>query len=460
MFTTRRTLLKSTGAGFGYLAFAAMAQEAAARDVGKGPLAPKAPHFPAKAKRVIFLCMDGGPSHVDTFDYKPRLSADDGKPYAKGRLGGAKLLGSSFKFTTHGQSGLPVSELFPNVAKHADDLCVLNGMQTDLPNHPQAFLQLHCGLFQFPRPSMGAWALYGLGTENANLPGFVTIRPPAGNGGPANYGSSFLPAIYQGTRIGGGGQAFGGDTQAVANIKNTTQSPLAQRTQLDYLQSLNKGKLAIDGVNPSVEGLIESYELAFRMQAELPKYSDFAKEDKATLERYGIGNGPTDAFGRQCLLARRLAEAGVRFIELNSNGWDQHRNLKVDLTRNCTATDKPIAALLTDLKQKAMLKDTLVIWGGEFGRTPSAQFGGDGRDHNAKGFSMWMAGGGVKTGLRYGKTDDYGFEAVEGKVHVHDWHATILHLLGLDHEKLTYKYAGREMRLTDVKGTVVKDILV
>jgi hypothetical protein len=458
---TRRTLLQTASAGFGYAAFAAIAHQAAAADApaAGGPLAPKSPHFPAKAKRVIFLCMDGGPSHVDTFDYKPKLQADDGKPYSKGRLLGAKLYASPFKFSKHGRSGIVVSELFPQVAKHVDDMCMLNGMQTDLPNHPQAFLQMHCGLFQFPRPSMGAWTLYGLGTENANLPGFVTINPPANNGGPANYGSSFLPAVYQGTKVGGGGRAFGGDTQAVANIKNATQSPAAQRMQLDYLQKLNKDKLAKDGENPGVEGLIESYELAFRMQAELPKHADFAKESKETLDRYGIGgNSPTDSFGRQCLLARKLSEAGVRFVEITMNGWDQHRNLKADLTRNCTAIDKPIAGLLADLKQRGLLKDTLVIWGGEFGRTPTAQLG-DGRDHNAKGFSMWMAGGGVKGGFVHGKTDDYGFEAVDGKVHIHDWHATMLHLLGLNHEKLTYKYAGRDMRLTDIKGQVIKDII-
>ncbi|MFO0936309.1 MAG: DUF1501 domain-containing protein [Gemmataceae bacterium] len=463
---TRRDLLKSTSTGFGYLAFAAMAHEAAGKDGPSpvaspkaGPLSPKPPHFPARAKRVIFLCMDGGPSHVDTFDEKPKLKADDGKAYSKGRIGGSKLFASPFAFKHHGQSGLPISELFPHLAKRADDLCLLNGMQTDLPNHPQAFLQMHCGIFQSPRPSMGAWALYGLGTENANLPGYVTVNPPAGNGGPANYGSSFLPAIYQGTRIGSAGRQFAADAVMVANLRNNSQSTAAQRQQLDYMQTLNSAKLAKDGQNPSVEGLIESYELAFRMQAELPKYTDFSKESKDTLASYGIGDTATESFGRQCLLARRLAEAGVRFIEVTLAGWDQHRNLKADLTKNCTAIDKPISGLLADLKQRGMLKDTLVIWGGEFGRTPTSQFGGDGRDHNAKGFSMWMAGGGVKGGFRHGKTDDYGFEAVDGKMHIHDWHATMLHLMGLNHERLTYKYAGREMRLTDIKGSVVKEII-
>ena len=440
-----------------------MAQEAAARDAGKAPLAPKATHFPAKAKRVIFLAMEGGPSHLDTFDYKPKLTADDGKSYSKGRgFGGGKLMGSPWTFKKQGQSGLFISELFPEVGKLADDLCLLNGMHTDLPNHPQATLQMHCGLFQFPRPSVGAWVLYGLGTENANLPGFVTINPPASNGGPANYGSSFLPAIYQGTKIGGG--------QMVSNIRNPKQSTADQRTQLDFLQGLNREAAERSGTNPAVEGLIESYELAFRMQAELPRVIDLSKESKDTLSSYGIGGGSapaygpgprggggTDGFGRQCLMARKLVEAGVRFVEVGKGGWDQHRNLKEDLAGNCASIDKPIAALLKDLKQRDMLKDTLVVWGGEFGRTPYSQ-GDNGRDHNNKGYTMWMAGGGVKGGLTYGKTDEYGHEAVEGRTHVHDWHATMLALLGLDHEKLTYRHAGRDMRLTDVKGNVAKGI--
>jgi hypothetical protein len=452
---SRRRFLKTTGSGFGYLAFAALATEAAARDAAN-PLAPKQGHFPARAKRVIFLCMEGGPSHVDTFDYKPRLSADDGKPFGKGRLSGAKLLGSPWKFRKYGQSGLYVSELFPEVGKHADQLCVVNGMQTDLPNHPQAFQQMHCGIFQFPRPSLGAWVLYGLGTENANLPGFITISPPMNNGGPANYGSSFLPATYQGTRIGANGRPVS-DAQ-VSNLHNGKRSTDAQRAQLDFVQELNRRALERDGVNPAVEGVIESYELAFRMQGELPKVMDLEKESKATQQLYGLGDRDTDNFARQCLLARKFVEAGVRFVEVTHGGWDQHRNLRDDHAKNSRAVDKPIAGLLTDLQERGLLKDTLVIWGGEFGRTPVAQ-NGDGRDHNNKGYSLWLAGGGVKAGQNYGQTDEYGYEAVENKVHVHDWHATILHLLGLDHEKLTFRYAGRDMRLTDVKGNVVKGIV-
>lgn len=471
---SRRTLLKSTGSGFGYLAFAALAHEQSARasNAKSNPLAPKKAHFTPRAKRVIFLCMEGAPSHVDTFDYKPKLTADDGKtaPRGRGGFGSVKLLGSPFKFAKRGKSGLWISDLFPEVAKHADKLCVLNGMHTDLPNHAQAFLQMHCGLFQFPRPSLGAWVLYGLGTTNENLPGFITISPPQTNGGAANYAASFLPAVYQGTRIGRRTFASG---EQVSNLRNPRRTMDAQRVQLDYVQELNRGSAEAFGENSEIDGLISSYELAFRMQGEFPKVMDVAKETAATLKLYGIEEprgggggarggfgaaaGGSANFGRQCLMARRLIEAGVRFVEVTMGGWDHHRNLKESLTNSCTAIDKPIAGLLEDLKSRGMLDDTLVLWGGEFGRSPYAQ--GDGRDHNNKGYTMWMAGGGVKGGFVHGKTDDHGFEAVEGKVHTHDWHATILHLLGLDHEKLTYRHAGRDMRLTDVKGNVVKAVV-
>lgn len=451
---SRRTLLKTAASGFGYLAFAGLSTWAAEK--AAGPLSPRTPHFPARARRVIFLCMEGGPSHVDTFDYKPKLSEDDGQTFSQGRAAGARLLGSPWKFRQHGQSGLWISELFPELARHADKLCLVNSMQTDIPNHPQAFQQLHTGIFQFPRPSMGAWVLYGLGTENENLPGFVTICPPPNNGGSTNYGSSFLPAIYQGTRIGYSGIPV---AQAVVNnLKNPQRSVAAQRHQLDFVQSLNQGTLERDQVNPAVEGVIESYELAFRMQGELPKLMDLGSEPEATRQLYGIGEEETDNFGRQCLLARRFAESGVRFIELCHSGWDQHFNLKQAHARNAQAIDKPIAGLLTDLKERGLLEDTLVLWGGEFGRTPYAQRE-DGRDHNHRGYTVWMAGGGVKEGLAHGQTDDYGYEAVVDPVHVHDLHASLLHLLGLDHEKLTFRYAGREMRLTDIKGKVVKNLL-
>jgi hypothetical protein len=458
---SRRAMLKRTTAGFGYLAFAGLSAWAAEKN---GLLAPKAPHFPARARRVIFLCMEGAPSHVDTFDHKPKLAADNGKATRGARGFGGKLLASPWKFNQHGQGGLWISELFPELAARADDLCLLRGMHTDVPAHAQAFLQMHTGIFQFKRPSMGAWTFYGLGSENDNLPGFLSINPPLQNGGPANYGSAFLPAVYQGTPIrtalgGFGGPPRGPDAGAsVSNIRNPRQSSEAQRLQLDLIQSLNREALEREPHDAGIDGAIESFELAFRMQKDLPKVMDLANESAATRALYGLGEPATEGFGRQCLLARRFAEAGVRFIEVTSGQWDHHQNLKTALGNKALSVDKPIAGLLADLQGRGLLKDTLVLWGGEFGRTPYAQ-GTDGRDHNAKGFTMWMAGGGVKGGVSYGGTDDYGAEAVEGKVHIHDWHATILHLLGLDHEKLTYRYAGRDMRLTDVKGVVVKEVL-
>ena len=463
---SRRAALQLSTCGFGYLAFAGLTATAAAKEVAANPLASKPPHFPAKAKRVIFLCMAGGPSHVDTFDHKPKLTADDGKapPSGQGRgfLAG-KLLGSPWKFQPGGKSGLMISELFPALGQVADELCLLNGMHTNVPAHPQAFLQLHTGTSQFIRPSLGAWTLYGLGTENQNLPGFISINPPTQNGGSQNYGSSFLPAIYQGTRInsgggrGPGGYGGSGGTAGVSNIANAKLGSASQRAQLDFIQSLNREELARDTVNPQVEGVIQSYELAFRMQRDVPKVMDLTTESKETLAMYGADAAGSGTFGRQCLLARRFVEAGVRFVEVTYGNWDQHLNLRTDLPRHATAIDKPIAGLLADLKRRGMLQDTLVVWSGEFGRTPYAQ-GLDGRDHNNKGFTAWFAGGGVRGGIHHGSTDDYGSEAVTGKVHTHDFHATILHLMGLDHEKLTFRYAGRDFRLTDVHGNVVKEI--
>jgi hypothetical protein len=454
---SRRQILKTLSTGFAYAAFAGFStmQSKNAFAADENPLAPKAPHFPGTAKRVIFLCMEGAPSHVDTFDYKPRLSKDSGK--VAGVNGGAKWLGSPFKFKQHGESGLPISELYPHLARHADDLCLVNGMHTDVPAHPQSFAMLHTGSFQGVRPSLGAWSLYGLGTENQNLPGFITLSPPSGAN---NYGSAFLPAIYQGTPIGSSLRKKSYDTSAATmpNIKNPNLSSKQQRLQLDFIKSLNEGKLEKEIHNPHVDGVIESFELAFRMQSEIPALIDISSESQATKDLYGIDNQATAKFGRQCLLARRFAEAGVRFIEITHGSWDQHRNLEQALRDNTMATDKPIAGLLADLKQRDMLKDTLIVWSGEFGRTPYAQ-GDDGRDHNNKGFTSWMAGGGVTGGLRYGATDEFGYQAVENKTHIHDLHATMLHLMGLDHERLTYNYAGRDFRLTDVHGEVMKDVL-
>jgi len=461
----RRDLLKSASSGVGYLAFAALAHEQAlAESKADGPLSPKKPHFEPRAKRVIFLSMRGAPSHVDMFDYKPQLTKDNGKPGKYGRGRGGKLLGSPWEFKQHGKSGLWISELLPEIATHADDLCMLHGMNTDLPNHPQAQTMMHTGSSQFVRPSIGAWTLYGLGTNNADLPGFVALGAPNGNAN--HFGSSFLPAIFQGARFGGDSRRPGGNNRfarreqkpKIPNIANPKLDRELQRAQLDYVQSLNKAKLAREKHAPGVEGVIESLELGFRMQDTLPELMDTTGESKETLELYGIGAGANDSFGKQCLLARRFAEAGVRFVELSHGNWDHHRNLTNDLSARCNEIDKPISGLLTDLKRRDMLKETLIVWAGEFGRTPHGQ-GGDGRDHNNKGYTTWMAGGGVKGGLGYGATDEHGYEAVEGKMHIHDWHATILHILGLDHEKLTYNHAGRDFRLTDVHGVVAKDIL-
>ncbi len=470
-FLSRRFMLKSTMCGFGYTALAGlMAGESAraaatvaalspaaplpgpaARTAYRNPLAPKSPHFAARAKRVIFLFMQGGPSHVDTFDYKPALIRDAGKASPRG-----PLLPPQFKFSQHGKSGLWLSELFPNIARHADDLCLLNGMHSDNPAHPQATIALHTGNAQFVRPSMGAWVLYGLGTSNQNLPGFITINPTGRLGGAQNYGSSFLPAAYQGTRVGGEDRS----EQKIDNLVNTQIAPGLQRRQLDYVQSMNRDLYDRLGENPEVEGVIESYELAFRMQSTVPQIMDISGESKATLDLYGIGDGSgSDRFATQCLLARKFAEAGVRFIEVGHGGWDQHNSLKAKLTANALDIDRAIAGLIADLKMRGLFEDTLIVWGGEFGRTPGAQAGKDGRNHNNRGYTMWMAGGGVKGGLAYGATDPHGYEAVDGKMHTHDLHATILHLMGLDHERLTYRYSGRDFRLTDVRGEVATPIL-
>jgi hypothetical protein len=447
---SRREMLKSAACGIGLVAFAELCARASAAESGN-LLASKPPHFKPRAKRVIFMYMGGAPSQVDTFDYKAQLAADNGKT-SDGKGKGRKLMRSPFKFSQHGKSGLWFPETLPNLAGHADDICLLNSMYTDIPAHSNATIMLHTGNFRFVRPSMGAWTLYGLGTENTELPGFITLNPQGG--GAQNYGAAFLPAAYQGTLI----QGQERNKAAIANINNPKVSDELQRKQLDLLATLNRERLEKDKVNPGLEGVIESYELAFKMEGALPQVMDISGETEATQRAYGIGIKGTANFGRQCLLARRFAEAGVRFIEVGMGGWDQHRDLKAKLTTNCHSIDKPIAALIADLKQRDMLKDTLLVWGGEFGRTPGSQ-NSDGRDHNATGFSMWMAGGGVKGGYRHGATDEHGGAAVEKKMHINDLHATMLALLGLDHTKLTYQYSGREIRLTDLAGNVAKDII-
>jgi hypothetical protein len=447
---SRRNMLKTASCGFGYLAFASLAAEVAA--AYENPMAPKAPHFAPRAKRVIFLFLRGGPSQMDTFDYKPQLQKDHGKAVD----GNNELYGSPFQWKRRGESGLWVSSLFPHVAECADDLCILRSMQTGSSAHPQAIPLMHTGSFQFTRPSIGSWVLYGLGTENRDLPGFLTINPTRVFGGPANYGSAFLPAMYQGTRIGWEGQSLKNAT--MANLGNDRLDADRQRRQLELVQSMNQRLAERHPQESQLDGVISSYELGSRMQESVPQVMDLEREPESIRELYGIGQSKTDNFGRQCLMARRFAEEGVRFIELGHGGWDHHRNLEKGIQARCREIDQPIAGLLKDLKQRGMLEDTLVLWGGEFGRKPEIQ-NGDGRGHNPNGFTMWMAGGGVKPGIAYGKTDEHGNKAVENPVGLHDLHATILALLGLHHKKLTYRHAGREFRLTDVHGHIVRDIM-
>ena len=461
---TRRTMLQRSAAGFGYLALQSLLARTEVQAVEENPLAPKTPQFPARAKRIVFIFMKGGPSHVDTFDPKPLLQRDDGKPYPfkQPRVQFAetgKLLKSPWSFKQYGQSGLPVSELFPNVAQHVDDLCIIRSLYGTNPAHGGACLKLHTGSDTQVRPSMGSWVLYGLGSENENLPGFLTICPTLAHGGVNNWGAAFLPAYTQGTPI--GNASIPSDKALVRHIRNDLVSSEAQRKQLDFLAKMNREQLELTGPDLALEGRINSFELAYRMQSTMPEVQDVNSESEATKKLYGMDQPVTANFGRQCLMARRFLERGVRFVQVtHSDGevqWDQHSALYKGHTKNAAEVDKPIAGFLTDLKSRGLLEDTLVLWGGEFGRTPTAQ-GGDGRDHNPNGFTMWMAGGGVKPGIAYGATDDYGYFAQEDKVHIHDLHATILHLLGLNHEKLTYKYAGRDFRLTDVEGRVVKEI--
>jgi len=451
-------MLQSAATGFGWLALRdLLAADAKSAD----PLAPKKPHFEPKAKRVIFLFMHGGPSQVDTFDYKPKLTADDGKPlpFPKPRVVSGEtgnLLGSPWKFKQYGQSGATVSEIFPKIATIVDDLCFIKSMHGSNSRHGGALLEMHTGSDTFVRPSMGSWVTYGLGTENRDLPGFVTICPSLSHGGVNNYSSAFLPAAYQGTPLGNAGVSS--EKASVPFIAGTTPRD-QQRREIDLLGEMDRERLAHLGPDPALEGRIQSFEMAFRMQSAAPDVQDLTKETKETKALYGLDNPVTANFGRQCLMARRYAEAGVRFVQCShSYKWDQHGDLKKDHARNALEVDQPITGLLTDLKQRGLLKDTLVVWGGEFGRTPVAQ-GKDGRDHHPHAFTYFLAGGGVKPGISYGTTDDYGFYAATDKVHFHDLHATILHLLGLDHKKLTYRHAGRDFRLTDVHGEVVKGIL-
>ena len=443
--SSRRAWLKSAGAGFGHLALAGML---AGRPAATPPLASRPPHFTPKAKRIIFLFMEGAISSLDTFEYKPELARSAGKSGP----GGGIVTPSRFQFRQHGQTGSWFSELLPNIAQHADELCWLRGLHTDTPAHPQAVVQLHTGSANaaLTRPSMGAWLLYGLGTENQDLPGYVTINPPPNFGGAVNYGSAFLPAHFQGTRI--------SDQGYLPNVKASEPEPL-QRRQLDFIQKLNHDYAASAGAPDPVEGVIESYELAFRMQGKVPELLDISREPRHVLDAYGVKPGPDGSFARQCLMARRLCEAGVRFVEICQGGWDHHTNLHKGLIQRCGQIDRPTSALLNDLRERGLLEDTLVLFGSEFGRLPMAQ-GEDGRDHNITGYPMFLTGAGVKPGFTYGATDELGVKAVEGRMHTNDLHATLLSLMGLHHKQLTHRYAGRDFRLTDVAGEVHAQILL
>ncbi|MGE3818164.1 MAG: DUF1501 domain-containing protein [Isosphaeraceae bacterium] len=458
---TRRQWLGRMGGGFGTLGLAGvLAEETARRTLAAtvtDPLSPKPPHFAPRAKRVIFLFMNGGPSHVDTFDPKPALSQRSGEdPPAASRKNGrrrvGKLMGSPFRFRRHGQSGIEVSELFPEIGSCVDDLCVIRSMHTDVPNHEPALLMMNSGQIQPTRPSMGSWLVYGLGTENQNLPGYVVLCPGKPVVGPALWGNSFLPGIYQGTHI---NNANVDPRKIIQHVDNASLTTDQQRRQLDLLNRMNARHSASRDNDAPLEARIQSLEMAFRMQFEAQEAFDLARETPATRSLYG--DGP---FANACLIARRLVERGVRITQVyygNNQPWDDHADIN-NHRDHAAKSDRAVAALLKDLKARGLWDDTLVIWGGEFGRTPTSE-GAKGRDHHSLGFTMWLAGGGVKGGHVHGATDEFGIEAVENKVHVHDLHATILHLLGVDHERLTYRYSGRDFRLTDVHGVVVKEIL-
>ena len=461
--STRRALLKSSASGFGYLAMRGLlanhASVLATEDANR--LAPMLPHFRPKAKRVIFLFMWGGPSHVDLFDPKPQLIKEDGKALSPQSVGSNKselgnLLASPFQFSQHGESGVWISELLPNLARHADKICVIRSMHTEGSAHGEALLRLHTGQSNLVRPSVGAWVSYGLGCENENLPAFVTISPPRGHGGVQNYGNAFLPASHQGTAIGSAEMPVA--KARVSNLGNARIDSRLQREQLDLIQMLNRDHLNNANSDQGIEGLIANYELAFRMQSSIPTVMNIDDETQETKDLYGIGNTPTDNFGRQCLLARKLAESGVRYIQVSTDyTWDHHKQLKSGIVAESAKVDRPIAGLLEDLARRGLLEDTIVLWGAEFGRTPTAE-NKDGRNHHPQAFTMWIAGGGVQGGLTYGATDDFGFRPVEKPVHMHDLHATLLYGLGIDHKRLTYRYAGRDFRLTDVHGNVVHEI--
>ncbi len=463
---SRRAWLQHSACGFGSIALSAMLAESLSADTASGnPLAPRSPHYHASARRVIFLFMHGGISHVDSFDPKPELTRMNGQPFpfAKPKFEFAptgNLLASPWKFRRYGQCGLEISDLFPNIGQCVDDIAIIRSMNGgDQVSHGPALLNMNTGSGVFSRPSLGSWTLYGLGTENQNLPGFISLSPSLYHGGAQNYGSAFLPATFQATRLGDGGTNF-------CDARLSSLAPVlplsVQQAQLEALKARNAQYAQSTVDDGALEARTRSFEIAFRMQAEAPEVIDIARETTATHQAYGIGTEPTDEFGRQCLLARRCIEAGVRFVQVNfsypRNYWDAHGDLRNNHTTNAAKVDRPIAALLKDLKQRGLFDETLVVFGTEFGRTPAAQ-GNDGRDHHPHAFSVWLAGGGIRGGQAYGQTDEYGYYVIDNKVTMPDFHATILHTLGLDHEKLTYRHAGRDYRLTDVHGQVIHPLL-
>ncbi len=453
-FLTRRQFLNRVGLGLGALGLATLLPSdllAAPAATALNPLAPRLPPLPGKAKSVIHIFAQGAPSHVDTWDPKPALSRMDGKTLPDGGI----AMGSPFKFTKMGQSGTEVCELFPNLGQHIDDMAVIRSMYTDIPAHDVATVFMNTGSLRIPKPSMGSWVIYGLGTENQNLPGFISLRsgglPP---GGAANYQAAFLPGVYQGSSVNTQAQSV---QQMIQNIRNQYLAPAEQRRQINFVHQLDEIQAHNLANEAALETRLNSYEVAFRMQAESTDVFDISKEPESVRAAYG--NTPQ---GKQLLIARRLVERGVRFVQAWHDGWDHHDKLQERITVKAGEIDKPLAALMTDLKQRGLLDSTLVIWGGEFGRKPTKDRNGydePGRDHNNKAFCTWMAGGGVKGGIVHGATDEFGAEAIKDKVHVHDLHATILQCLGFDHTKLTYRFNGRDFRLTDVAGNVVQPLL-
>ena len=472
--TTRRDFLLRGGGGFGGIALANLLQDegklgspvaSAASAKHSNPLAARSAHFPARARRVIYLFMHGGPSHVDLFDPKPDLVKYAGQPLpdsfgevmTRRKVANNPLLGPIRPFRPRGESGLEISDFLPHVAGVADELCVLRSCHGDSVNHPQSVYQMNTGSILMGKPSLGSWVSYGLGTENRDMPAFVVMPDPRGGlkGGPPAWGSGFLPATHQGTTVRPGASPI---------LHLRPQSGVTERRQrrtLDLIGQLNERHLRQRDFDGDLNARINTYELAYRMQSTAPDVVDVSQESAATQRQYGIDESETREFGTRCLLARRMIERGVRFVQLYSGdtgGWDAHKDVDENHTKYCRATDKPVAGLITDLRQRGLLEDTLVIWGGEFGRMPMSEQG-KGRDHNPWGYTVWFAGGGVKGGMAYGATDPVGLRAAENTVHVHDLHATILHLLGMDHEALTYFHNGRDHRLTDVAGRVVTDIL-